>query len=311
MLAATFPDLAAAEGHLDSVTYRARRIVYPALVAAVPQGRPLAFALLGVNRTAVAIAAAALSTLAHARGASRLVGIVIGVTPAFVASVLIDLADGLALALVAWGYVAWCRLTPRSRALGLVLFTIAGLTRETALVVPAALLLASFLPAGPEEPTIRRDRWLLLVPLLAGVAWVGVLELWISGPGKTAAQFALPFQGWLEVGFDTPQILAALGLVMLSIWVAVRLWPTDDRAWAIVLAAEAVLLCCVGRGVLFDLLNLSRVTPWVVPWTAIVLLSARPEPVTIATSVHQVRGPVGASPRGTVLTETSTGPANV
>jgi hypothetical protein len=260
-------------------------------VAAVPQGRPLAFALVGVNLAAVAIGAAALSSLAHARGASRLVGAVVGVTPAFVASVLIDLADGLALALVAWGYVAWSRLTPRSRALGAVLFTLAGLTRETALVVPAALLLASFLPVGPEEPTIRRDRGLLLVPLLAALAWLGVLEVWIGGPGKTAAQFALPFQGWLEVGFDTPEILLAACLVLLSIWVAVRLWPTDDRAWAIVLAAEAALLCCVDRGVLFDLLNLSRVTPWVVPWTAIVLLSARPEPVTIATSVRPLSGP--------------------
>jgi hypothetical protein len=290
VLAATLPDLAAAEGHLDSVTYRARRIVYPALVAAVPRGRPLAFALLGVNLAAVAIAAAALSTLARARGASRLVGAVVGVTPAFLASVLIDLGDGLALALLAWGYVAWCRLTPRSRALAVVLFTLAALTRETALVVPAALLLASFLAPGPAQPTIRRDRWLLLVPVLVEAAWLAVLEVWTGGEGgRTAAQVGMPFQGWAEIGFASPEILAALCLVLLSIWVAVKLWPTDDRAWAIVIAAEAALLCCLDRGVLFNMLNLSRITPWVIPWTAIVLLSARPEPVKPANSERRLR----------------------
>jgi len=269
VLAATFPDMPAAEGHLDSVTYRARRIVYPALLSLVPRGRALASAMLMANLAAVVVAAIAVGHLAVRAGASRRVGAIVGVTPAFVTSAVLDLGDGLAIALTAGGVVLWRRSeTTRAAMLAVALLTLGALTRETTLVVTAAMLLV----AVGDDRTVTRRSWVLLVPGSVVVAWIVALEIWIGGPGKSATQFALPFRGWFDSGIASRETLGAAALVALSAWVAHRLWAID-RVFALVVAAEGALLCCVDQAVLFHTLNLARVTPWVVPWAAIVLVA--------------------------------------
>src|SRR5687768_2833235 len=49
VLAATFPDLADAQGNIDRLRYRARRILLPALVSPVPRGEPLIWTIFVVN----------------------------------------------------------------------------------------------------------------------------------------------------------------------------------------------------------------------------------------------------------------------
>jgi hypothetical protein len=291
VLAAVFPDLAAAEGHLDSVTYRARRIVYPALVSPAPPGRPLAIALVTVNLVAIAATALAVAELARQRGASPLVGAVVGATPALLASVLLDLGDATALALVGWGAVLWERSgRPRTTLSAVSLLTLAGLTRETTLVVPAALALAALIDRTETDRRVHRPPpGLLLTPFAVVAAWVVILDIWIGGPGKSATQFTFPLVGWIREGVGSTEITVAAVLVALSIWVGWRLWTTD-RAWALVVLAEAVVLCCVDDDVLFHPLNLARVTSWVIPWAAILF----------AADARSTRHPVsGATAPGT------------
>ncbi len=256
VLARVFPDLGAAEGIVDSVTYRARRIVYPAVASLAPPGMPLVVTLWIINLAAVAGAATAVAATARRHGATWLAGAAVGFTPAFIGSVVVDLGDALALALVAAGVVVWRR--DRRCALAVTLFTLAALTRETTLVVPAAV----FLVEG------RGRRPPLLVAPLVPAAWMGILEVWIGDPGKSAAQFRPPFLGWVDQGLASGEVAVAFTFLVGSVWVAWKLWD-HDRTWAVVLLLDAAVLVLLDRGVLFDPLNLSRVVPWMVPFAII------------------------------------------
>lgn len=262
VLARTFPDLAAADGHLDSVTYRARRIVYPAAASWLPAGMPTVVGFLVLNLAAVGLAAAAVASIVRRHGGHWLLGASVAVTPAFVASTIISLGDGLGLAFAAAGVARWRR--PGATRSATALFVLAALTRETTLVIPLAVFLF--------EHADRR-RWLLLPPA-ALATWLVVLELWIGDGGKSAAQFTLPFAGWVDQGIASTEIVVAAVLLIASAWVAVRLWSVD-RTWAAVLLLDAAVLVTVDRGVLFDPMNLARVVPWVVPFALLVLLPRR------------------------------------
>ncbi|MEM7143424.1 MAG: hypothetical protein AAF548_20585 [Actinomycetota bacterium] len=260
VLARALPDLHDAQGHLDSVTYRARRIVYPALASVLPPGHATVAGLLALNVMATGIAAAGLTPIVRRLGGHWLVAATVALTPAFIASTIISLGDGLGLALAAAGVALWRR--PRATAWAVTLFALAALTRETTLVIPAAV----FLWEGR-----GRRRWLLLPPA-ALVAWMGVLQTWIGDAGKSAAQFTAPFAGWLDQGIATEEIVVAMVLLVASLWVASELWPLD-RTWSTIVLFDAAVLVLVDRAVLFNLLNLARVVPWVVPFG--ILLATR------------------------------------
>lgn len=267
VLARVFPDLQDAEGVVDSATYRARRIVYPALVSWVPAGMATVTALWIVNLAAIGAAAALIAHVARSHGCSNrsacLAGAAVGITPAFITSMVVGLGDGLAYALALGGVVAWRR--DRSTVAAVVLFTLAGLTRETTLLVPAAV----FLTEG------RGRRPALLVPPLVVGAWIVALELWIGGPGKSAAQFAAPFAGWVQQGLGSVQIMIAFAFVAATLWVVAKLWSID-RTWSVVLLFDMAVLVTVDQAVLFSTLNLSRVVPWVVPFAIIAATANRP-----------------------------------
>ncbi|MEZ5167785.1 MAG: hypothetical protein R2695_15350 [Acidimicrobiales bacterium] len=114
-----------------------------------------------------------------------------GVTPAFVASTVIDLGDALALGFVSAGVWAWRR--DRGIVVAVVLFTLAALTRETTLFVPLAV--AVWEGRG-------RARWLLVAPAVLA-AWIIALQWWVGDPGKSATQFRPPFAGWLDPHADS------------------------------------------------------------------------------------------------------------
>jgi hypothetical protein len=64
VLSRVFPNLADAEGHLDSVTYRSRRIVYPVLTSWLPDGQPTLIGMWALNLIAIGVDRAVLfSTL--------------------------------------------------------------------------------------------------------------------------------------------------------------------------------------------------------------------------------------------------------
>ncbi len=258
VLSRTLPDLANAEGHLDSVTYRARRIVYPALTAPLPDGMPVVYAFWAINLAAIGAAAAAVARLAEKHGAGWLAGAAVGLSPAFLTSMIVHLGDALGLAFAIGGLVAWRR--PDATRTAIVLFALAALTRETTLLIPAA----AFLCEG------GRRRWALVIPPAALLAWMAVLQIWIGDPGKSAAQFRLPFMGWVTQGLGTVEISVALAFVLASLWTVSRIQHLD-RTMSLVLLLDVAVLIIVDRDVLFDVRNLSRVVPWMVPFLVLAL----------------------------------------
>jgi hypothetical protein len=258
VLSQVFPNLADAEGHLDSVTYRSRRIVYPALTAWLPDGQPTLIGMWVLNLIATGLAAAAIGALAVRHNASWIAGATGGLTLAFLASMVIDLGDALGLALAAGGLYFWRK--DRGTAAAIVLFSPAALTRETTLLIPAA----AFLAEG-----IGRRRFRLIPPAIIA-AWIVVLDITIGDPGKSSAQFRRPFAGWVDQGIATPEILVASILGVASLWLGARLWNVD-RTWALIVLFDLAVLIAVDRAVLFNTLNLTRVIPWVIPLAAIVL----------------------------------------
>ena len=65
VIARTFPDMQDADGHVDRLKYRARRVLFPALVSVFPAGDATVWAMLGVNLLAIGAAGVAVSRLAQ------------------------------------------------------------------------------------------------------------------------------------------------------------------------------------------------------------------------------------------------------
>jgi hypothetical protein len=278
VIAATFPDLQSADGNVDRLRYRARRILLPAIVSPMPAGAPTVWAMLGVNLAAIGAAGVALSRLAVRVRAPWWLGAVVAVSPALALSARASLADALAFALALWGVVLW----RRHLWWAVALFTLAAFARETSLVVPAACLLV-----GPKP----RERLAMLVPFGAYAAWTVAVTLWLdpsdagsSSPfGDATRQLAAPFEAFAQLG-PSLAVYFGVGLLVVSLVAAWRLRrPLPELAlW---LLADAILLVTAATGVAEDAWNLTRLAPLAVPALALavgmpddVATGARPAP---------------------------------
>ena len=152
VIARTFPNMQDADGHVDRLKYRARRVLFPALVSPFPAGDATVWAMLGVNLIAIGAAGIAVSRLAKKVAAPWWIGMTVGLSPALIISARASLADALAFGLAVWGAVLW----RKHLWWAVALFTLAAFARETSLVVPAACLLV-----GPRA----RERLAMLVPV--------------------------------------------------------------------------------------------------------------------------------------------------
>lgn len=294
VLAATFPDLSQANGVVDSVPYRARRILYPAIVSWVPRGKPLIAALTVVNLGAIAAAAAAMAMVARKAGASQAVALLAGasvaMTPSFVASLVVDLSDALALALAAWAVVK----SDRNSVAAVALLTLAALTRETTLVFAGALFVV----------TPGRSRLIWLIPPAVAAGWFVMVSFLVDGPGKPGV-FTAPFQGWITHGLGRPETQFTMFMFFMSIFVA---WRLRERApvWALVLLAEAGVLTLVHQQILATgSLNVGRVTAWVIPLAVVALLP----PPESAPMGSQIRTPEAAVLMGLTARRFATWPS--
>ena len=166
-----------------------------------------------------------------------------------------SLGDALAFSLALWGVVLW------RKRLGwaVILFTLAALTRETTLVVPAACLLVG----------TKRQRLVLLVPFAVYAAWDltvnGLVQPQLSQESTSPVadalrQFALPFQSWRDLGLGSRTVLLALLLTVASL---VSAWILRHRLpeVALWLVADVILVVIAGTGVAEDLLNYARLAP--------------------------------------------------
>jgi hypothetical protein len=269
VIASTFPHAHDAIPFVDHIRYRFRRVLFPALVSVAPDGAPLIWTMFAVNLLAIGAAAIALSHLSRRLGGSPWVGLVAGISPALFESLQGSLADGLAFALAVWGLVLW----RKHLAWALLLFTLAALTRETSLVVPAACWLVG---------SWRQRRW-LLVPPAVFVGWAAIVAIWLpasSGTGNdsilgdAAGQLTVPFRAWAHLGWNQPGPtvgLAFLAASLFAAWVLRRRLP-EVSIW---LLLDAVLLVAANAGVGERPLNLARVAAMAVPAMALAVVTIR------------------------------------
>ena len=287
VLAATFPDLADAQGNIDRLRYRARRILLPALVSPMPRGEPLIWSMFVVNLAAVGAAAVAVGHLARRFGTSAWLGLVVAVTPAMVESVEGSLGDAPAFALALWGAVVW----RRRPWLAASLFTLAALSRETTLVV--ALACALIAPRG--------RRFAMLAPLAVFAAWMCIVSLWLPATpgsnlvGDATAVFDWPFAGWADVGFGSQAVF--LG-AMLAVAALAAAWLLRDRMpeLSLWLLAETALLVVSNEAVASRGQNFARVAPFAMAALALAVAHAArprsrplPVPATVPSPPHTRR----------------------
>ena len=233
-----------APAYMDEPTYRYGRVLYPFVVRAAALGQPAAvpWALLLVNLAAVAGGTLALALLLRRRGASPVYAALWGFAPGLYVAVSHDLSEPLAYALVLAGLAAWWwDDRPRPWLAGII-FGLAGLTRETALLFPIALAVAAFagLSDGSGRRRARDGRSAAIVAVTSLLPYVALklfLATWLGSAGSApeAVRFAvLPFGGFLaHWPFDRMLleqlwgvVLPALLSVVLVGWFTRRLGPT-------------------------------------------------------------------------------------
>jgi len=277
VIARTIPHLQRADGHVDRLVYRARRILFPLLVAVAPAGAPTVWAMLAVNLAAIGFAGVGIGRLALRLGVQPFVGLAVAVTPALFMSARASLSDALAFSLAVWGVVLW----HRHLAWAALLFTLAALTREVSLVAPAACAVAGL---WEQRHGLRRSQlvW-LAVPFVAYATWaVGLaLALHPSHRGSTGGpvadlrlSFDLPFRAWFEIGLTQQPVLLGMVLTLGSLAAAYTLREQLPEV-ALWLLAEGILLAISSPAIAAELLNYCRVAPLAVPALALAIALQR------------------------------------
>ncbi len=230
---------------LDSPPYRYRRILYPLLGYGLGLGQPawIPYALVVVNAIALVALVWVISRYGAARGEPRL-GLLALTLPGLWITLAFSTADILSTLWVAIALLAYRAQHRGGLAIALAL---AGLTRETTLVVWLALLLAwgrDSLRSG------TGTSWRLLpafgIALLPIGLWNGYVLLRFAGQGSygaasnfgpplvgfgqklaALATLPLPKAGLEALAFFT--LLAAWGTILLAAW----RWPQSRDAVAI------------------------------------------------------------------------------
>jgi hypothetical protein len=214
--------------YIDWPTYRAQRVLYPALAApfrlAGEQG--LLWGLVLVNLAVVFVGTFFTSLLATELKAPRRAAYAFALNPVVIVSLVQDLADGLTLA----GLIAMLYFVRRGRwGWAIVAATAAVLAKETSLLPILAVAVVA------RGPLVRRGALVVIPGAIAG-AWALALRIRLGWPPGTADAFTpAPFSafvdsyryGWSVTGrYD--EMLVALAIVALGVWVIVRFWHRRD-----------------------------------------------------------------------------------
>ena len=173
-VARDFPDLDKASESLDSARYRILRILPPAIASLAPRGAPTVVALALINIIGIGMAIWGAERLLDGRRAG--LAILAGV-PLILGLVLTTTEP------IAWGLtiLAISFAVDRRHAIAIALFVLAGLCRETSVLVPTA---AGLIFALPKTHTVA-DRLRLLVayaiPGAVALGWFVLAGVLASG----------------------------------------------------------------------------------------------------------------------------------
>jgi hypothetical protein len=208
--------------------FRMRRILQPALASIGGEGSAVVLLLSALGVVGVGLGAFGLADYASRHRRDPRLGYAAAVALAFPA--IITTTETVAFGL---GFVGLALADRRRIGWAIVAFSLAGLSRETALVMALAAALALV-----AERRWRHAALLAVVPWLPFLAWSAILRAQV--PADTYESSA--FLGFLDTpslsGFD---ILASMATVVLLV-IGVVSWR-DARAAA--LTAAGFLACCV------------------------------------------------------------------
>jgi len=180
-----------AQDKLDQPDFRYRRIVYPLLARMMGLGNPtgIAWAMLVINLIAAASGCIVLGELLARRGVWPWLALVMPLSLGYLVAIRADLTEPLALTLALSGWLAFEKGKPGWAAF---LFAVGGLTKEIALIFPAALLVWQLLRKSWREAAILATS---VVPYLG---WSAILVAWLGTSPMAAYQsrpLVIPFEG--------------------------------------------------------------------------------------------------------------------
>lgn len=194
---------------LDNPPYRAQRIGYPVLTAAVELlGRPLsvprAAAMIFVNVVALVLLAYVGARFAISSGRSAFWGLLLAWSPSSIVALTRSTSELVEVLFLVLAVIAAMR---NRLAVAVVLGAAAILTRETSLtaVFFAAVAAWWFAPGGAAER--RRRVWLVPIPLIVEAVWQFGLHLWQGqAPAlQNTGVAAFPFSMTIKTLADLPR----------------------------------------------------------------------------------------------------------
>ncbi|WP_426571117.1 hypothetical protein [Aquihabitans sp. McL0605] len=203
--------------------------------------------------TVIGIGLLPLATGAVARALGRELrwGELVILTPAAIACLRWPgLCEPLAVVVAFAGLAAWLR---GRHSLGIVLFCVAALTRETTLLIPLGLALTTMAQTRRLRPALPFG-----IPALAYVLWAGVVRLRIGAFPTGSAQMGLPFVGLVRTvpHWQLPELITFVLLVAAC----VELWRSRDAVLRGILVAHVAFVSCLGPLVWWYWWGFGRVT---------------------------------------------------
>ena len=227
--------------HLGHPRYRYQRILLPALAWVLHPsggGSGLLYALVAVNLAGLLVGALALGELSQQLGGPRWLAVLYPVLPGALLSLLVTVADGLAVALALVTVTAFLRgrnVLASAAAVGAVL------ARETTILVPLALLLAR---------RRRSDAAVLVAPALAMAAWFLVVRVAVPAGGSLPEQLVAPLTGLVEAvrtrwlhGHELLGMAATVSALAAGGYVLARAKGPAELRWVAAVQVAFLLVC--------------------------------------------------------------------
>jgi hypothetical protein len=176
---------------LDQPGFRYQRILYPLIVRLLSLGNAgwVPWIMLALNLLAVFIGSAVLGELLVRHGRSAWFALVFFLSLAFLLSVRLDSLEPLTFCLALSGWLAYEK---RKILLAIILFALAGLTKEIGLLFPLALIAWEIV-----RNRWRRAAW-LVASLLPYAGWYVLCYFWFGLPQEQVAKSSfewIPFYG--------------------------------------------------------------------------------------------------------------------
>jgi hypothetical protein len=216
---------------LDYPSYRQQRILYPFVVWLLSFGRPEAVPalMIAANYASLCVLGWLSARLFQSFGYAAIWGVAVVIYPGLLVSLSRDLSEILEACLLVGSLLMIRQARPWAAT---ALLSLAVLTRETAIVVPIAMLLAhvALWLRGERQ---RAVRWYVIaIPLLIMAVWqLTLITIW-----RDSAQFSTRHHLGLPFGGIVPFALSTL-----------RFETFADRLWFAELCFFLVFSICVAR----------------------------------------------------------------